>query len=169
MHAAKLHRRAGVLLDRLIRAGLRQARMLEDFRQPSLVLRRVKAAVEGCLADAAFQTSLQVPRLLDHHVSVVRVARHQVGVADEAGAVFVDQHLPPELHRLCGFASLVQLGMRLEDAQQLVPVGHLFALKHTSAGRAANVKRSFQKRLQLGVQGEDFDVGRAAPACTFSQ
>jgi len=58
---------------------------------------------------AGHQTPLHNPRLFDNHVAAVRVTRHQVRVADEAGTVFVDQHLPSELHRRCRLAAFVQV------------------------------------------------------------
>lgn len=45
--------------------------------------------------------------------------------------------------------------MRLEDAEEFLGVGHLFALQHPAAGRAADVQSPFQEGFQLDIQGED--------------
>ena len=71
----ELDRRLLVLLTRLLAPGHGKTSMGDDLCQPALVLRRVKAAVEGRLADASLQTPLQGPGLCDDHVAVVRVAR----------------------------------------------------------------------------------------------
>jgi hypothetical protein len=148
-------------------SGHGQARLGDNPGQLALVLRRMKTPVEGRPPNALLQTPLQQTRLLDDHVAIVLIARQEIGVRDEAGAIFVDQHLTSELDRLGGLASFVQLGVQLEDAEEFLAVGHLFALQHPAAGRAADVQGPFLKGFQFGVQREDFRAG--ASFNVFSQ
>ncbi len=149
----KLNGRLPCLLLCLMAPGHGQTRVGNDLGQLALVFRRMKTAVEGSLADAPFQALLQGPRLFDHHIPAVSIARQQVSLTDETGGIFKDQHLASELHWLASLSSLVQLGMWLEDAEQLVLVGNFLVLKHPATGRATNVTRSFQKNLQFVIQG----------------
>ena len=103
--AAKLDRGLGLLRGGLPDARLGQARVRNEQVQLALVLRRMKTPIERSPLNAAVQTPLQVPRLLDHHVAIVGIARHQIGLRDEARPVLVDQHLASKLHRLAGFAA----------------------------------------------------------------
>ena len=152
----------------LLRPEHGQTRMSDDLGQFPLIFRRVETAVEGGPPDASLQTLLQSPRLRDDHAPVVGVARHQVGMGDEPGPVLVNQDLPPELHGLGGLAAFVQLGVRLEDTEELFGIGHVLALKHATAGGAANMACSLHKRLQLCLQREDFaaDLPLLFQACT---
>ncbi len=165
----ELNGRLPCLFSCLMVPGHGQARVGNDLGQLALVFRRMKTAVEGSLADASFQALLQGPRLFDHHVPIVSIARQQVSLTDETGTIFKDQHLASELDRLTGLSSLVQLGMRLEDAEQLVLVGNFLVLKHPTTGRAADVTRSFQKTLQFGIQGENLGIGGRTSRHPFSQ
>ena len=115
---AKRDRGLRLLLAGLMDPGHGQARLGDNPGQFALVLRRMKTPVEGRPANVLLQTPLQQTRLLDDHVAIVLIARQEIGVRDEAGTVFVDQHLTSELHRLGGLAPFVQLGMRLEDAEK---------------------------------------------------
>src|SRR5664280_2219533 len=147
----------------------RHARMGHDLGQLPLVFRRMEAAVKRSSADASAQTLLQNPRLFDNHVVIVGITRQQVGVGDEPGAVLVDQNLAPELHGFCGFAPLVQLGVRFEDAEQFLRIGDVLALKQAAAGRATDMASSLQKHLQLRVQGQDLTAGFFLVSQVFSQ
>ena len=117
----------------------RQARMSNDLRQGLLVLRRVEAPVERGPLDATAQTLLQPPRLFHDHIAVILLTRHQVRMGDEADGILKDQHLASELHRLGGLATLVQLGVRLKDAEELVAVGNRLAFQNPAGGSAADL------------------------------
>ena len=135
----------GLLLAFLARHG--QTRVSDDLGQLLLVFRAVKAAIEGRLPNAIAQTVLDDPRLLHHHVAVLRFARQQMVMTDEAGRVFVNQHQPSELHRLAGLAALVKLCVGFKDAEQLFVVGDLLAFQYAAARRGTNLLGALQKHL----------------------
>ena len=66
------------------------------------------------------------------------------------------------MHRLTRLAALVQLRVRLKDAEQLLVVGNRLALEHPPSRQAANVSCPRDKSLQLLVQRESFRAGERA-------
>jgi len=150
------------LLGGLVTSGHGQTGVLDDLGQPTLVLGRVKAPVEGRPANASSQTLLHAACLVDDHVAVVGVAGEEVGMGDEPRPVLVDEQLTPELHRLGRLAPLVKLRVRLEDAEELLGVGDLLPLQHASPGGAAHLPRSLEEHGQFDVQSEDFGIDRGA-------
>jgi hypothetical protein len=103
---------------------------------------------------------LQRPHLRHDDVVVILVTRHQVRVGDEADRVFIYQYLAAELHRLGRLATLIQLGMRLKDAEKLIAVGNTLALYNAAGGGVADESCQTQELLQLDIFGENFGVHR---------
>ena len=80
---------------------------------------------------------------------------------DEARRILEDQNQPPKLHRLACLAPLVQLRVRFKQAEQLLGVGNLFSLQHSSPRRIPHLLRTLQKHAYLvhpfaGDQGTGF-------------
>src|SRR6516225_5245363 len=62
-------------------------------------------------------------------------------MADESDAILDHQHLVTVLDGVRLFAPFDQLGMRLEDAEYLLLVGHRFAQEHAAPCRTAHLCR----------------------------
>jgi len=89
-------------------------------------------------------TLLGRARLLHDHVAVALVAGQYMMVRDEACSILKDQHQPSKLYRLGRLAALIQLRVRLEDAEQLLVVGNRLALEHPPPRQVADVSRSLE-------------------------
>ena len=166
---AELDARRPFLLSRLMGSQHRQTGMLDDLGEFLLVLRAVKPAVQRRAADAAAVAFLGLARLADGHVAVGFVPRQDGVVGDEAHAVLVEHHQASELHRMTGFAADVQLGVGLEDAEELFAVGDDFAAEDASPRGAADVPRPLEKRLEFAVQRHRLDVDRACFVQRFAE
>ena len=140
--------------------------MFENLGQFVLDLRAVKAAVERSTANLAAVALLRDARLLDHHVAVALVAGKEMIMRDEARAILEDQRQASELQRLARLAALVQLCVRLEDAEQLLPVGNRLAFEHPPPRQAADVPRPLEKGFQILVQRQGL---RTAAGAVFPQ
>ena len=154
------------LLGRLLAPRHRHTRMFEDLGQLVLDLRAVKATVERPTADLAPVTLLGRARLLHNHVAVALVAGQYMMVRDEACSILKDQHQPSKLYRLGRLAALIQLRVRLEDAEQLLVVGNRLALEHPPPRQVADVSRSLEVGFQVLVQRQGL---RTAVPAVFSR
>ena len=74
----------------------------------------METSIERSFFNLAAKTILQLPSLLDDHILIPRVARHEVVMRDEPRGVFVDQNQTPELDWLACLAPFVKLRVRLE-------------------------------------------------------
>ena len=101
----------------------------------------MKAAIKGYLLDLVLQSQLQRTRLFDRNIHVLCAAVQQVLVNEKARRVFVHQQQTTELHRLAGFAALVELRVWFVNAEQLVFVGDRLALQHAPPSRVAHLLR----------------------------
>ena len=109
----------------------------------------MEATIERGFLDRSLQTLLHNARLRHDHVAVLLFTLQEIRVRDEARRVLEDQDQPPKLHRLAGLAALVQLRVRLKQAEQLLGVGHLFSLQHAPPGRVAHLLGALQKHADL--------------------
>src|SRR5215207_7716332 len=91
------------------------------------------------------QIGLILPRLIEESVA-----------ADDAAVDLVQPELAPELYRVARLMALDDLGMRLEQAQQLLPGRHRLAVQHPS------------RRLvdRLADQGQEVSELLLQPLCT---
>ena len=138
----------GELCGGLFHARLGKARRLHQLGEFVLILRRVEAAIERQLLDLILETLLQSSRFRHRHVAVGLGATEQAMLREESCGVLEHQHQAAELHRLTGLASFVELRMRLEEAEQLLVVGHFLALDHAAMSHLAHLLRACDERLQ---------------------
>ena len=115
--------------------------MRHDLGQLLLVVRRVKGPVERGPLDLAAQTLLQLGHRRHHQVLIQHAIGHHLVMADETSGILDHQHLVTILDRVGLLAPLDQFRVRLEDAENLLLVGHRFAQQHTPPGRAAHFLR----------------------------
>ena len=116
----------------LTATGRRHARVLKDLGQLLLVLGRMKSAIKGSILDFPAKPLLETPHLRHHDLPLLLSLGENLVVADEARRVFHYQRQMSKLHRLAGLAALEQLRLRLEDAEQLLVVGHILSLQHAA-------------------------------------
>ena len=109
-----------------------------------LVVRRVKAAIERAPLDLAAHALLQLGHRRHQQVLIQHAVGHHRVMADEASGILDHQHLVAVLDRVGLLATLDQFRVRLEDAEDLLLVGHRLAEQHTPSGRAAHLLRQLQ-------------------------
>jgi len=79
----------------------------------------MKSTIKRQTTNPIVEAFLQDLCLLDGHVSVALLARHQIVMLNETRSVFIHQNLTPKLHRFSGFAAFVKLRVWFEHAEQL--------------------------------------------------
>src|SRR5512135_3867979 len=118
----EFHRRRTLLTLGLDMALHRSAWLRHQLGQRALILGGVEPAIERRTADATAQPPLDLPHLLHHDVAVLGPVRPDCVVAHEAGTILDDQHAVTELDGLGDLATLDQLRLRLEQAEELLVV-----------------------------------------------
>ena len=103
-------------------ACLGQARLLHQFRQLALILRRMEAAIERRTSDSTVQSLLHLFHLLHQNLAVFRPTRQDRIVADEARTILDYQDAVTELERLRNLATYDQLSVRLEQTEEFFAV-----------------------------------------------
>src|SRR3954467_5512705 len=102
---AELHSGLLLLTLSLNVACLGHARLLYQFQQLALILRRMEAAIERRTSDSAVQSFLRLLHLLHQDIAILRPTRQDRIVAHEARAILDDQDAVAELetdHRTGG-------------------------------------------------------------------
>ena len=120
-------------------AWLGQARLLYQFHQLALILRRMKAAIERRTSDSTVQSLLRLLHLLHQDLAVLRPSRQDRIVAHEARAILDHQDAVAELERLRNFATYDQLSVRLEQTEEFFAVVDPFPLEHTPSSQVTDM------------------------------
>src|SRR4051794_12741440 len=145
----EFHRGLALLPLGLDVTRLGQARLRDQLGQFVLILGRMKAAIERRTADPPAQPSLHLFHLSRQHLAVLGPAGQDRVVTHKAGAVLDDQDSVAELDRLGDLATLDQLRLRLEHAEELLVVGDLLLREHTASRLFAGSERHIQEVNQL--------------------
>ena len=142
---AEFHCRLTLLLCGLHMARLGQARLSHQLHQLGLILGRVEPAIERCTPDLAIEPLLHLLHFTHDNFAVLGAARQDRVVAHEARTILDDQDAVAELDRLGDFAALDQLGLRLEEAEELLVIGDCLLGEHTSSRLITGINRHVQK------------------------
>lgn len=112
------------------------------------VLRQVKSAIKRQHLDSILIALLQSSRFCDRDVTIGFGAGQQAMLREEPRAVLEHQYQVAELHRLARLTQFVELRARLEEAEQLILVGHLFTVDHAAISNFTHLLRASDERLQ---------------------
>lgn len=127
---AEFHRRLTLLPVGLHMARLGQARLGHQLGQLRLILGRVEPAIERRASDSPFQPLLDLLDFTHQDLAVFGSARQDRVVADEARAILHDQDSVAELDLLGNLAAFDQLGLGLEEAEELLAIGDGLLVEH---------------------------------------
>src|SRR4051794_19180920 len=119
---AEFHGRLTLLSFRLHMARLGQAGLSHQLRQFGLILGRVEPAVERRAPDLAVEPLLHLLHFTHQNFAVLGTARQDRVVAHEARTILDDQDAVAELNRVGNFAAFDQLGLWLEEAEELLVI-----------------------------------------------
>ncbi len=142
---AEFHRRLTRLLCGLDMAWLGQARLGHQLDQLGLILGRVEPAVERRTTDLAIEPLLHLLHFSHDHFAVLGAAWQDRVVAHEARTILDDQDAMAELDRLGDFPAFDQLGLRLEEAEELLVIGDGLLSEHTPPRLITGMNRHVQK------------------------
>src|SRR6516165_2058461 len=120
-------------------ASFRNTRMGHNRRQLFLVLWGMESPIERGPLDLATDALLQLGHRWYEDVLIQLAIGHHGVMADETDRILDHQDLVTILDRIGLFAALDQFGVRLEDAENLLVVGHRFAQEHAASSRAAHL------------------------------
>jgi hypothetical protein len=126
-------------------AWLGQAWLGHQLHQLGLILGRVEPAVERCTPDLAIEPLLHSLHFSHDNFAVLGAARQDRVVAHEARTILDDQDAMAELDRLGDFPALDQLGLRLEEAEELLVIGDGLLGEHTPPRLITGMNRHVQK------------------------
>src|SRR3954471_1081864 len=149
---AEFHRRLALLPLGLPTARHGQAGLRHQLGQLGLILRRVEPAIERRAADLPAEPLLHRLQLPHHNFPVLGAARQHRVVAHEARAVLDDQDAVAELDRLRHLAAFDQLGLRLEQAEELLAVGDRLLGEDASVPLIAGPDRQVHEVEQPGPE-----------------
>jgi hypothetical protein len=181
LHAAAAHQHGNAPLD----AGAEALALLECGRSfVSLALRRLAAATlrnarhrdataradgEIVLAEEAAVGAIEgwgtaedaavTPQRGRHMDFVHRVALERLILSDQAPGAFREKHFVAKFDGRAHFATLDEIGMRLEDRVDLLRCGHLFAIEHAPARLADHPCAEIAIVRDLLAQGFDVQGG----------
>ena len=120
-------------------AWLGQARLLYEFHQLALILRRMKASIERRTSDSTVQSLFCLLHLLHQDLAVLRPSRQDRIVAHEARTILDHQDAVAELERLRNFTTYDQLSVRLEQTEEFFAVVDPFPLEHTPSSQVTDM------------------------------
>src|ERR1700730_9185332 len=141
-------------LRRLAAATLRNARHRDvAARADGEIVLAEEAAIGAVELRGAAESTAVTPQRGRHMDFVHRVALERLILSDQAPGAFREKHFVAKFDGRAHFATLDEIGMRLEDRIDLLRCGHLFAIENAALRLVADARAERAIMSDLLAQG----------------